>query len=89
MNEGAKHEAKSGFSIMTFITGMAMGSVIAMLYAPDAGINTRRKIKETIEDGKAKAFNRAKSAEAKAAEIRESIKNKVRGKTRDLARAAT
>ena len=35
---------KKGNTLLTFLTGAAVGAVIGILYAPDKGVNTREKL---------------------------------------------
>lgn len=36
--------------VSTFIVGLTVGSVLGMLFAPEKGTKTRRKMKDTISD---------------------------------------
>ena len=37
-------------NIFTFLAGAAAGAAIALLFAPDSGANTRKKIKRHLKD---------------------------------------
>lgn len=43
-------------SIMTFIAGAAIGAVLGVLFAPDKGEQTRRKVREATRDGREKLY---------------------------------
>lgn len=42
--------SNTGNTILALITGAAIGAGIGILFAPDKGSNTRRKIKKGVED---------------------------------------
>lgn len=44
-------------TLLAFIGGALAGAAIALLYAPDKGENTRKKMKEKVEE----EYNNAKS----------------------------
>lgn len=81
--------ARNSYGFSRFLAGLAVGSVIALLYAPKTGKDTRKKIRERAdelyEDGKQKAseekdralelINTGKTAASqKAEELRSRIK---------------
>ena len=43
-------------SIMTFIAGAAIGAVLGVLFAPDKGEVTRRKVRAATRDGREKLY---------------------------------
>lgn len=43
-------------SIMTFIAGAAIGAVLGVLFAPDKGEVTRRKVRNATRDGREKLY---------------------------------
>jgi gas vesicle protein len=45
----------AGPVLMAFVLGAAAGAAIALLYAPAAGEETRRKIKDKAREGREKA----------------------------------
>lgn len=44
--------ANSGSSLLTLLTGAAIGAAIGLLYAPDTGENTREKLSKEAQDAK-------------------------------------
>lgn len=42
--------------IMTFIAGAAIGAVLGVLFAPDKGEQTRRKVRAATRDGREKLY---------------------------------
>ncbi len=46
--------------LVWFIAGAAIGASIALLYAPASGIDTRRKLKRSAEEGRAKLVDSGK-----------------------------
>ncbi len=63
MDEDRGFSAKSVF--MSFLLGGIVGAGLALLLAPQAGKETRAKIKETAEDVKEKAETYIKEAKEK------------------------
>ena len=54
----------NGNSIVAILAGVALGAAAGILFAPDKGSKTRRKIKDGIDDAKSKAkgkFDEAKN----------------------------
>ena len=45
-------------SLFAFLAGAAVGAAVALLVAPDSGVNTRKKIARTIRQEKEKALER-------------------------------
>ena len=43
-------------NIITFIAGAAIGAVLGVLFAPDKGEQTRRKVREATRDGREKLY---------------------------------
>lgn len=41
---------KNNSLLLAFLGGIALGAVAALLFAPDSGENTRKKIKEALAD---------------------------------------
>lgn len=41
---------RAGSTVLTFLIGGIVGAGIALLYAPNSGTDTRRKLKEGLED---------------------------------------
>ena len=57
----------SGSVLLAFVLGGIVGAGIALLVAPQAGIETRRKIKELADEATEKATEFAESTKAKVA----------------------
>lgn len=51
----SNHNNSAGSVLMAFVLGAAAGAAIALLYAPAAGEETRRRIKEKAREGRDKA----------------------------------
>ena len=49
--------ANTGNTLLALITGAAIGAGIGLLYAPDSGDNTRKKLKKDAQDAQDK-FNK-------------------------------
>ncbi len=49
--------ANTGNTLLALITGAAIGAGIGLLYAPDSGDNTRKKLKKDAQDAQNK-FNK-------------------------------
>ena len=37
-------------NLITFVAGAAVGAAVALLFAPDSGVNTRKKIRQKMKD---------------------------------------
>ena len=44
--------SNTGNTILALLTGAAIGAGIGILFAPDKGTNTRRKIREGVDEAK-------------------------------------
>ncbi|MFK8269545.1 YtxH domain-containing protein [Capnocytophaga stomatis] len=42
--------AKTGNVLLALVTGVAIGAGVGILFAPDKGKNTRRKIKDSVDE---------------------------------------
>ena len=59
----------TGGILVAFVAGAAVGAAVALLYAPGAGEETRRKLAEKAREGRdqaARAFEQGKAAYGKA-----------------------
>ena len=65
----ARQEDSGGGVLVAFVLGALAGAAVALLYAPAAGDETRRKIAEKAREGRDqanRAFERGKAAFEKA-----------------------
>lgn len=66
---------------MRFILGLSIGVAVGLLYAPDRGVETRRKLRERIEDAgispRQAALRMTDEAEKKAGDLGERIGRRV------------
>lgn len=66
----ARHQEDSGGGVLVaFVLGALAGAAVALLYAPGAGEETRRKLAEKAREGRdqaARAFEQGKAAYGKA-----------------------
>jgi len=69
--------------LIAFLTGAALGGVMALLYAPQSGERTRRDIRRFAEDGQDKIMDAIEDIKDKYAEIEDKVKD-----FRDCAKAA-
>lgn len=53
-------EGGSGFAF--FLTGLGIGALIGVLYAPKSGSETRQEIRNAAEEGRDYVINRARQA---------------------------
>ena len=62
----ARYDDESGGGVLVaFVLGALAGAAVALLYAPAAGSETRRKVAEKVREGKDQAktaFDRGKAA---------------------------
>lgn len=56
--------ANTGNTLLALITGAAIGAGIGLLYAPDSGENTRKKLQKDAEDAQNKFNKRYKETSA-------------------------
>lgn len=68
---------KTGNGILALLAGAAIGATIGILFAPDEGSKTRKKIKEGLDDLKDQAKSKWDAFEEEA-------KNKFYGEKEDL-----
>jgi len=51
----SNHENSSGPVLLAFVLGAVAGAAVALLYAPNSGEETRRKLAEKAREGREKA----------------------------------
>ena len=75
------HHDDEGYSagsvLLAFVLGGIVGAGVALLLAPQSGIETRRKIKELTDDVKEKATDYAGTVKEKATDYAGTAKEKV------------
>jgi gas vesicle protein len=59
---------RDGSGFLWFLAGLGLGAIVGVLYAPLAGIETRRAIREKAEEGSEYVRNRARNAREQAQE---------------------
>lgn len=68
-----------GESFFTFVAGAAIGVTLGVLFAPEKGEVTRKKIKEAAQDGydtaREKAVSAYEEAKVKAEKMRKNLKD--------------
>lgn len=57
---------RDGSGFLWFLAGLGLGAVVGVLYAPLAGNETRRAIREKAEEGSEYVRNRAREAREQA-----------------------
>ena len=65
-----------GDALFAFIAGAAAGLTLGLLFAPDKGEETRRKLRETAGDAADEAKSRARLAKAEFDEIKAELKDR-------------
>jgi gas vesicle protein len=70
----------SGSVLLAFVLGGMVGAGVALLLAPQSGLETRRKIKELADDVKEKANDYACTAKEKVTSTVELAKDLYEGK---------
>lgn len=76
-----------GSAFLAFLAGGVIGAGIAMLYAPDSGNATRRKIKDSVDDAGDWAKDTYEDAKYRVSEGKDKVKQIVTEKKDDLASA--
>lgn len=69
-----------GDSLLAFVAGAAAGLTLGLLFAPEKGEDTRRKIKETVGDAADSAKARARLARMELNDLKAELK----GQAEDL-----
>ena len=68
------------------LLGAAIGAGLALLFAPQSGVETRRQIKRKAEDMKEKGMDMYKEYEGKVRDEMEVVKDKANRVKRELSR---
>ena len=69
----ANDNGSAGTVLMAFVLGAAAGAAIALLYAPAAGEETRRKLKDKARTGREKAETLAREGREFISRQRENL----------------
>jgi gas vesicle protein len=64
------HEDSGGGVLAAFVLGALAGAAVALLYAPAAGEETRRRVAEKAREGREKAMRAAERGRAAFEEAR-------------------
>ncbi len=73
-----------GDSLFAFIAGAAAGLTLGLLFAPEKGEETRRKLKEATGDAVDSIKNRAESAKTEIEELKAELKDKAEDLREDV-----
>lgn len=73
-----------GDSLFAFIAGAAAGLTLGLLFAPEKGEDTRRKIKETVGDAADSAKARARLARMELNDLRAELKDQTEDLKEDV-----
>lgn len=73
-----------GNTLLAFLVGGVIGAGLALLYAPDSGAATRRKIKDTVDDAGDWAKDAYQDTRYKVVEGAERLKETVARKKDDV-----
>ncbi len=73
-----------GDSLLAFIAGAAAGLTLGLLFAPEKGEETRRKLKETAGDAVDSIRNRAESAKTEIEELKAELKDRTEDLREDV-----
>lgn len=69
----SNHENSSGPVLLAFVLGAVAGAAVALLYAPNSGEETRRKLAEKAREGREKAESVARDGRDFLARQRENL----------------
>ena len=69
--------SKTGKILAAVVLGIAAGAVLGVLFAPDKGIETRRKVKEKGKKLADDLTDRLKESKEKLNDLKQSVKDKV------------
>ena len=73
-----------GDSLFAFIAGAAAGLTLGLLFAPEKGEETRRKLKETAGDAVDSIRNRAEFAKTEIEELKAELKDRTEDLKEDV-----
>jgi len=78
---------RNGSVLLAFLVGGLVGAGIAMLYAPASGEETRRKIRESVDDAGDWAHNKFADTKDRISDRATRVRHMVGDKREDLAAA--
>lgn len=73
-----------GDSLLAFVAGAAAGLTLGLLFAPEKGEDTRRKIKETVGDAADSAKARARLARMELNDLKAELKDQAEDLKEDV-----
>ena len=73
-----------GDSLLAFIAGAAAGLTLGLLFAPEKGEETRRKLKETVGDAADSARARARLARVELNDLKAELRDQVEDLREDV-----
>ena len=73
-----------GDSLLAFVAGAAAGLTLGLLFAPEKGEDTRRKIKETVGDAADSAKARARLARMELNDLRAELQDQAEDLKEDV-----
>lgn len=73
-----------GDSLLAFVAGAAAGLTLGLLFAPEKGEDTRRKIKETVGDAADSAKARARLARMELNDLKAELKGQAENLKEDV-----
>lgn len=73
-----------GDSLLAFVAGAAAGLTLGLLFAPERGEDTRRKIKETVGDAADSAKARARLARMELNDLKAELKGQAENLKEDV-----
>lgn len=73
-----------GESLFAFVVGAAAGLTLGLLFAPEKGGETRRKLKETVGDAVDSIKDRAGSAKTEIEELKAELKDRTEDLKEDV-----
>ena len=73
-----------GDSLLAFVAGAAAGLTLGLLFAPEKGEDTRRKLKETVADSADSAKARARLARMELDDLRAELREQAEDLKEDV-----